>query len=148
VSKKNKKGALDSEILSKHSKIEIPVSVLRRRPLTTFEALVVFLKEEYGLNYHNIAVLLDRNERGIRIIYYRAKDKLKRFFRKSVLITRSGIKIPLKVLRKRPMTTYEALVVFLREVLGFNYHNLALILDRNERDVRKVYYRAKAKNVK
>jgi hypothetical protein len=38
--------------------------------------------------------------------------------------------------------------VFLKEVLLYNYHTIGSLLDRDERDVRKVYFRAKVKNVK
>lgn len=75
MSKKNKKGLSDREIISRYSKLKIPLSVLRNRPLTTYEALVVYLKDVSGLNYHNIAVLLDRDERDVRKVYFRAKKK-------------------------------------------------------------------------
>lgn len=75
MSKKNKKGLSDREILSKYSKVKIPISALRNKPLTTYEALIVHLKDDSGLNYHNIAVLLDRDERDVRKVYFRAKKK-------------------------------------------------------------------------
>jgi len=78
VSKKVKKGSLERDILSKYSKIKIPLSVMRNRPLTTYEALIVYLKEVVELNYHNIAVVLDRDERDVRKVYFRARKKLKK----------------------------------------------------------------------
>ena len=78
MSKKNKKGLSDREIVSKYSKLKIPLSVLRKRPLTTYEALIVFLRDDSELNYHNIAVLLDRDERDVRKVYFRGKKKLKK----------------------------------------------------------------------
>ena len=77
MSKKFKKGLSEREIISKYSKIKLPISSFSKNPLTTYEALVVYLKESSELNYHNIAVLLDRDERNTRKVYFRAKDKLK-----------------------------------------------------------------------
>lgn len=77
MSKKCKKGLFDRDILSKHSKIAVPISALRKKPLTTYEALIVYLKDSSGLNYHNMAVLLDRDERDVRKVYFRAKKKVK-----------------------------------------------------------------------
>jgi len=77
VSKKNKKGRSDRDILSKYSKFSIPISSLRNKPLTTYEALIVYLKDDSGFNYHSIAVLLDRDERDVRKVYFRAKKKVK-----------------------------------------------------------------------
>ena len=77
MSKKNKKGLSDNEILSKHSKFKIPISVLKHKLLTTYEALIVHLKDDSLFNYHSIGVLLGRNERDVRKVYFRAKVKLK-----------------------------------------------------------------------
>ena len=77
MSKKNKKGLSDREIISKYSKVKIPISVLRNKPLTTYEALIVHLKDDSNFNYHNAAVLLNRDERDIRKVYFRALEKLK-----------------------------------------------------------------------
>lgn len=77
MSRKNKKGLSDRDILSKYSNVKIPVSGLRNKLLTTYEALIVYLKDDSGFNYHNIAVLLGRDERDIRKVYFRAKDKIK-----------------------------------------------------------------------
>ena len=77
MSKKNKKGLSDREILSKHSKFKIPISVLKHKSLTTYEALIVYLKDDSSFNYHNIAVLLGRDERDVRKVYFRARNKLK-----------------------------------------------------------------------
>lgn len=142
MSKKNKKGLSDRDIISKYSNLELPIIALNKHPLTTYESLVVYLKDILEFNYHNIAVLLNRNERGARIIYLRAKQKLQNIDDKELLGKYARLKIPISLLNKRPLTTYEALIVFLKEDSGFNYHDASVLLDRDERDVRKVYFRA------
>jgi len=78
MDKKNKKGLSKEEILSKYSALALPLSVLRNKPLTIYEALILHLKDNHNINYHNIAVLLERDERDVRKVYYRAKDKTKK----------------------------------------------------------------------
>ena len=141
MSKKNKKGLSDIDIVSRYSNLELPIIALNKKPLTTYEALVVYLKDMLDFNYHNIAVLLNRNERGTRIIYLRAKEKLQKIQDKEFLGKYSRLKIPISLLNKRPLTTYESLIIFLKDS-NFNYHDAAVLLDRDERDIRKVYFRA------
>lgn len=142
MSKKNKKGSSDIDILSRYSSLELPIIALNKRPLTTYEALVVYLKDILDFNFHNIGVLLNRNERGTRIIYLRAKEKLQDLQDQELLGKYARLKIPISLLNRRPLTTYEALVVYLKDNSLFNYHDAAALLDRDERDVRKVYFRA------
>ena len=78
MSKKYKKWLSDREIISKYSKLTIPISVLRNKPLTTYEALILYLRDYSDFNYHNIAVLLGRDERDVRKVYFRAIKKRKR----------------------------------------------------------------------
>ena len=56
--------------------------------------------------------------------------------------------IPSKIFRSKPLTVYEALVEFLRDKKGLSYHEIAVLLERDERDTRKVYFRAKEKRKK
>ncbi|RME16944.1 MAG: hypothetical protein D6797_03520 [Bdellovibrio sp.] len=53
----------------------IPSFILEDRTLSVLEALVEFLKEKKGLNYHEIGVLLNRDERNIWTVYHRARKK-------------------------------------------------------------------------
>ena len=61
----------------KPSKYYIPVSSIKNRSLTVFESVVTYLKDDLGLNYHKIAVLLKRNDRTIWTVYQRAIKKRK-----------------------------------------------------------------------
>ncbi len=58
--------------------INIPSSVLRNRDVSVLEAIVKFLKEKRKLTYHEIAVLLNRDDRTIWTVYYRVKNKMKK----------------------------------------------------------------------
>jgi len=53
----------------------IPSSVLRNRKLSALEAIIEYLKEIRKLSYHEISIILNRDERNIWTIYNRAKKK-------------------------------------------------------------------------
>jgi hypothetical protein len=55
----------------------IPVSIFNKPKLSPFEAIVKYLKEEKGLNYHKIGEILNRDERNIWTVYNRVKKKLR-----------------------------------------------------------------------
>ena len=55
--------------------ISIPISVIGDRSVATLEAVVEYLKDTLDLSYHEIAVLLNRDDRTIWTSYKRAKKK-------------------------------------------------------------------------
>ena len=57
------------------SVISIPSSIFKDRALSVLEVLTEFLKEQEGLTYHEIAVLLGRDDRTIWTCFSRAKKK-------------------------------------------------------------------------
>ena len=57
------------------SKVLLDTKIFRNTKLTIFEAFVKYLKEEKGLTYHQIGLLLGRNERNIWTVYNRGKKK-------------------------------------------------------------------------
>lgn len=56
--------------------VNIPSFVFRDRNLAALEAVVVYLKDSQGMNYAQIAKLLNRDDRTIWTTYNRAKKKL------------------------------------------------------------------------
>ena len=59
------------------SSLSIPTSIFRDRTLSVLEAIVEYLREHHHLNYHQIAKLLNRDDRTIWTVYRRAKQKRK-----------------------------------------------------------------------
>jgi len=53
-------------------KIDSSIFQSKRSP---FEALVVYFKDKQGMSYHDIGVLLNRDERNIWTVYNRGKKK-------------------------------------------------------------------------
>jgi hypothetical protein len=57
------------------SSVSIPSYVFRDRTLKPLEAICEYLKEHEGLTIHQIAKLLNRDDRTIWTVYHRAKVK-------------------------------------------------------------------------
>ena len=55
--------------------VNIPSYIFKDRKLSVLEAIVKYLKEERQLSYHEIAVLLKRDDRTIWTVYNRVKKK-------------------------------------------------------------------------
>jgi len=60
--------------ISKHQ-LQIPVDILTNQRLSILESIVLFLKNHFGLRLHEIAVLLNRNDRTIWTVLHRAEVK-------------------------------------------------------------------------
>lgn len=69
------------EIMDK-GMITVPAYLFRDRSVAVLEALVEYLKDVKGLSYHEIAILLNRDDRTIWTVYSRVKKK--RQYRKRI----------------------------------------------------------------
>ena len=67
---------LKKRFVTKGSGYLIPVSVFSASSLSPMEAVVVYLKDEFSLSYHKVAMLLKRDDRTIWTVYNRARKKL------------------------------------------------------------------------
>ena len=68
----------DREVLVRDKNINIPCTVLFDRNVAVLEAISEYLKDKKKLTYHEIALLLNRDDRTIWTCYYRAKRKRKK----------------------------------------------------------------------
>ena len=78
VSYRNARIKLETKFLIEEiSPYSIPVKILQDRKLSVLENIVSYLKDNFGLAYHKIALLLNRNDRTIWTVYQRAIKKRK-----------------------------------------------------------------------
>ena len=78
VTYRNAKKKMESRfVVEEISPYSIPVSILKDRNISVLENIAAYLKDNFGLNYHSIAVLLNRDDRTIWTVYQRAKKKKK-----------------------------------------------------------------------
>lgn len=68
---------LPEKFVPEISPYSIPVKVLQDRKLSVLENISSYLKDTFGLNYHSVAVLLNRDDRTIWTVYQRAIKKKK-----------------------------------------------------------------------
>lgn len=64
-------------ISRKSSYISFPSSIFKDRSVSVLEALSEHLRDSKNMSYHEVAVLLNRDDRTIWTCYKRAKDKRK-----------------------------------------------------------------------
>ncbi len=57
----------------------------------------------------------------------------------------SSLHISAFIARKTNLTVFEALVYYLKDIKGFRYRKISMILGRDERNIWTVYQRAKKK---
>ena len=77
VTYRNAKKKMEAKFAEEISTYSIPVSILKDRNLSVLENVVSYLKNTFGLTYHKIAVLLNRDDRTIWTVYQRGKKKKK-----------------------------------------------------------------------
>ena len=65
----------DKWFIELHHSLNLKTFIFHNNELTIFEALVKYLKEEKSFNFHEISLLLNRDERNIWTVY---KNTLKK----------------------------------------------------------------------
>ncbi|MCK5282522.1 MAG: hypothetical protein KAK00_03875 [Nanoarchaeota archaeon] len=121
--------------------LTIPASLLRDRSSGILEIIVKFLKEEKALTYHKIAVILNRNDRTIWATYNNVRKKNP----EKLAYSKSEFSVPVSIFKDRKLGTLEAVASYLKEKFGFTYHEIAKLLNRDERNIWTVYNKSKKK---
>ena len=60
-----------------HKEAVVPTYILKDRSVSVLEAIVEYLKDNEKLSLHEIALLINRDDRTIWTVYDRAKKKRK-----------------------------------------------------------------------
>lgn len=122
----------------------VPSSIFLDRNLAPLESISEYLKEEKGLSYHEIAVLVDRNDRTIWTCYNRAKKK-RAENPKGVILTKHVVEIPIEIFKNRTFAPLESITSHLKEVADLSFHEIAVLLNRNDRTIWTCYNRVQKK---
>jgi len=59
----------------KKFQLSIPIEIFKDRNVAVLESLVEYLKDQKNLSYHEIALLLNRDDRTIWTVYSRVSKK-------------------------------------------------------------------------
>ena len=125
--------------LTDDKEILIPVSIFIKR-LSVLETVTKYLKEELNLSYHQIGVLLNRDERNIWHTYKNANKK----HTPKLKVTFSKYFIPISIFQNK-LSVLENIVLYLKDELSLSYHAIAVLLERNDRTIWTMYQRARKK---
>jgi hypothetical protein len=115
----------------------IPLTIFSAR-LTVLESVVKFLKEDKNSSFHEIGILLGRNERNIWHAYQHASVKQK----KHLPYKDSPYAVPVFIFQDTKLSALESLVVYLRHTFNLSYHEIAVLIQRDDRTIWTVYQRA------
>lgn len=118
----------------------MPLSVFDNDKLSALESIVKYLKENLGLNYREISILLKRNYDPIAITYRNSKKKLP-----TKLNIVSDNNIPIEIFGNKELSILENIVSYLREKMELSYHEIAVLLRRDDRTIWTVYNRVTKK---
>jgi len=117
----------------------IPVCIFDNNKLSSLEAIVKYFKENLRLSYLDIAKSLNRNSGPIGVTYRNAKKKIH-----SEFIITPCMQIPVSIFQDRELSILENIVSYLRNT-GMRYHEIALLIRRDDRTVWTVNHRAELK---
>ena len=120
---------------------QVPITIFHTDKLSALEAIVKYLKENLELPNRKIAQLLNRDSRTIWSTYANAAKKLPETFS----LAESKLHIPLSLFRERKLSVLETLVMHLRDEYGMTYHQIAVLIRRDDRTVWTAASRAKEK---
>jgi len=128
----------------KEATVTIPSSIFRDRNLAPLESITEYLKEEQGLSYHEIAVLVGRDDRTIWTCYNRAQKK--RIVNPKPLHEKAeSLDIPINIFKNRTFAPLEAISLFLKETANLSFHEIAVLVGRDDRTIWTCNNRAKKK---
>ena len=119
-------------------------AIILNKKLTVLESIVKYLKQEQGVSLRKISNLLGRDERNIWHICNRARKK----YPKKFVIKKTKLWIPVNIFSNSKLSALEVIVSYLKEKLSLTYHEIAILLKRDDRTIWTVYRRAEKKNVK
>ena len=89
-SRTERSDASDTANMLEQGFLKVPSFVFRDRSVAVLECLVEYMKDVKGLTFHEIAMMLNRNDRTIWTVYRRAKLKRSGLTRKSRSKSRSA----------------------------------------------------------
>lgn len=149
--------AVSPSLLTKMSELKLPLHIFHNKTLSPMEAIITFLKQQ-NLTYHEISLLLHRNERNIWTIFNSAKKKqskektadseTKLIISANILTKISEIQLPLHIFHNNILSPMEAVITFLKDSHHLTYHETSLLIHRNERNIWTIYNHAKRKEAK
>lgn len=119
----------------------VPLSIFGKG-LSPSEALCRYLKDDRGLSFHEIAALLNRDDRSVWTSYSRAVGKSCEPF----VPGEDEIHIPVAIFQDRSLSILEHVVSYLRENYRYSNSKIARLTNKNPSSIATVANRAESKS--
>jgi len=126
-------------VKGKEEALLVPVSIFSFK-LAPAEALIKYLKETHDINYHEISVLINRNERSVWASYQRAIKKMPSKFEIS-----DDILVPVSIFQDNKLSILECLISYLKDAKQMKNSKIAVLLNKNPNNIWTIYNRKKTK---
>ena len=137
---------IDLKEIKEDTSVIIPSSIFVDRSLAPLESITEYLIDSEGLTYHEIAVILNRDDRTIWTCYNRAQKK-RQTIPKPAMFSQQSVELPATIFQDRTLAPLESISLFLKEQQEMTYHEIAVLVGRNDRTIWTCYNRAKKKLV-
>ena len=124
---------------AKENKDFLPGSIFNKE-VGIFESIVKFLYENKNLSFKEISRITKRSTNNISVTYNNARRKHKNIFESDY-----SVKIPFTIFSKK-YTCFESVCLYLKQKM--NYHDIAVLLERDDRTIWTTYQRAVKKQKK
>jgi DNA-directed RNA polymerase specialized sigma24 family protein len=140
---KKKYGAVELISKAEEKEILMPATIFSKK-LSPLEAISKFLRENVGLSIKEIAKPLNRSEKTIWQAYNSSRKKHPKLLK----VIETKYFIPISKLANRRYSAFESIVSYLKSKFELSYHEIAVLLNRDDRTIWTLHHRAKAKRGK
>ena len=118
--------------------IILPISIFDNEILSSLELIVKYLHENLGLKFTAIAKLIGRNSISLATCYRITTQK----HPSKLAVKPSFFTIPCSILKNRKLSVLENISYYLKNNYRLTYHDIAVLLRKNDRTIWTVYQRA------
>jgi hypothetical protein len=122
----------------------IPVSLFSAVPVSSLEAITLYLREEKHMTFTAMALLLGRNQIALSTTYRNARKK----YAFQLKISESQWHIPAVLFRNRTLSVLEVIVLYLKKDCHMQNSTIAVVLKKDPRTIWTVLQRIQKKGVR
>lgn len=122
----------------------IPLSLFSAVPLSSLEAIAVYLREEKRMAFTSMARILGRNQISLSSSYRHARKK----YVHSLHIAESQWHIPAVIFQNRQFSILETIVLYLKKEYQMQNSTIARLLAKDQRTIWTVVQRIRNKGVR
>jgi hypothetical protein len=123
----------------KSSEILVPLTIFSSKKLGVLEALVKYLKEEEGLSFKEIGILIKKDNKSLWSTYQKASKKQSAAFKKHSTF------VPLTDFVVDDLSCFESVTLNLKNYYGLDFGKISNLFGRNYHTIWTTYKRAEKK---